>query len=113
MSEFMLLLRGGDEGYQNFTEAEIEAMLGRYRQWASDLAQNGQLLDAFKLKDGGQMLKKRGTTVAVDGPFTETKETIGGYYMIHAADFAEAEALAQACPIFDVGGFVEIRKIES
>jgi len=49
----------------------------------------------------------------VDGPFAETKETIGGYFIVEAATLAEAIEITKECPSLSNGGIVELREIES
>ena len=113
MAKFMLFIRGGYEVTSQFSPEEMQAVIGRYRQWAGALSQAGRLVEAEKLcDDGGRLLRRTESGFSVDGPFTETKETIGGYYIIHAGDYDEALELAKECPIFDEGGDVELRKIE-
>ena len=46
-----------------------------------------------------------------DGPYAESKDVIGGYTLVQAKDIGEAATLASGCPIFDYGGFVEVRPI--
>jgi hypothetical protein len=46
-----------------------------------------------------------------DGPFTETKDVVGGYTLIEARDLAEAVDLSKGCPIFEVDGAVEVRPV--
>ncbi len=114
MSEFILLIRGGYEVTATFTPEEMQQAIARYRTWAQQLATDGKLVSAFKLKDdGGRVLGIRGGQITVEGPFAETKETIGGYFVVKADDYAEAAEMAKACPIFDEGGSVEVRQIES
>jgi hypothetical protein len=112
MVQFILLLRGGNEVYQEYSEAEIAEAIQAYRQWAEDLRQAGKLVDAFKLADGGRLMQKRDGQIQVDGHFAETKETIGGYYVVYAESYDEAIETARGCPIFGEGGTVEIRQIE-
>ena len=112
MAQFILLLRGGNELYEEYSEEEIRQAIQAYRQWAQDLQQAGKLVDAFKLADGGRLMQKRDGQIQVDGPFAETKETIGGYYLILAESYDEALEVARDCPIFAEGGTVEIRQIE-
>lgn len=112
MTEFILMIRGGDSS--PITDEERQAILGRYRQWTESLRQRDKLLVGVKLTDGdGRIISKRGNQLIVDGPFAETKETIGGYYHIEAESYAEAIAIAQECPVFARGGYVEIRHIEN
>ena len=48
----------------------------------------------------------------VDGPYIESKETIGGYFLISAPDLAEALEIGKLCPILDNGGTVEVRELQ-
>jgi hypothetical protein len=113
MAQFILFIRGGNEAYEGFTPEQIQQAIERYRQWARSLEAQGKLVDAFKLKDdGGRRVEVRQGQRVVDGPFAETKETIGGYYLINAADYAEACEIARECPALDEGGTVEVREIE-
>ena len=48
-----------------------------------------------------------------DGPFAEAKDLIGGYTLVQAKDLAQAADLTSGCPIFEIGGFVEVRPIRA
>jgi hypothetical protein len=54
---------------------------------------------------------KNGETIVTDGPFAETKEALGGYYVIEADSAAEAEAIAARVPSARLGGTVEVRPV--
>ncbi len=113
MGQFILFIRDGAQPAPQ-TPEEMQQSVQRYRAWAGALAQQGKLVSAFKLRDdGGRLMSSRDGQIAVDGPFTETKETIGGYFVIEAADYAEATELARGCPIFYGSGVLEVRQIES
>ncbi|MEO8353949.1 MAG: YciI family protein, partial [Chthoniobacteraceae bacterium] len=49
--------------------------------------------------------------MVADGPFVESKEAVGGYFLIRAGSFDEAVALARECPILEYGAAVEVRPI--
>jgi hypothetical protein len=51
-------------------------------------------------------------TVTTDGPFAETKEALGGFYLVEARDLDEALEFAAACPAVKYGGSVEVRPIQ-
>jgi hypothetical protein len=53
-----------------------------------------------------------GETVTTDGPFAETKEALGGFYLVEAKDLDEALEFAAACPAVKYGGSVEVRPIQ-
>ncbi len=111
MPQFILFIRGGDPA-ESPTPEQIQQSIARYRAWAGALAEQNKLVSAFKLSDGGRIMSGDGGSIIVDGPFTETKETIGGYFVIEAADYAEATELAKGCPVFANGGVLEVRQIE-
>jgi len=76
---------------------------------AGQLAAEGRMKGSNKLQDGtARQLTKLG---AIEGPFPATKETIGGYFVIEAADYAEAVELTRSCPHIDFGR-IEIRQVD-
>ena len=64
-----------------------------------------------ELKPGGATVRSRGGQPVIDGPYPEAKEAIGGYFLVEAADLAEAGRIATECPVLDHGGCVEVREI--
>ena len=88
----------------------IEAM-GR---WAGELAQAGKLKDAAPLTPGkrAKTLRRdrKGKVVVTDGPFTESKEIVSGYFILEAKDRREAVVLARKCPHLAIGA-IEVREI--
>jgi len=110
MPQYMLILGGTDK---ELAELNRDVTMQKYAEWTEKLIQEKRLRDAHKLKDGeGKRLSfKDGRTV--DGPFSETKETVGGYYIIEAKDYSEAVSVAKGCPVLQYqGGYVEVRLIE-
>jgi hypothetical protein len=92
---------------------EIQAIIGRYIEWSSRLAEQGKLLSGEKLKDGeGRVLSGRGSSLRVtDGPHAESKEVLGGFWLLQADSYDEAVRLAAECPHLDFGS-LELREIE-
>lgn len=112
MSQFILMIRGGYEATADFTPEEAQQSIARYSAWAQQLSEEKRLVSAFKLKDdGGRVMQRDGAQIVIDGPMAETRETIGGYFVIEAADYAEATEIAKGCPIFDQDGSIEVREI--
>lgn len=113
MPEFMLFIRDAED-YPEYTPEQIQQAVERFRDWSRRLAAEGRLVESDKLTDGdGRILRKRNGMIVVDGPFTETKEAIGGYFRIKADSLDEAIEIAKACPAYDQDGSVELRQIES
>jgi len=112
MSQFMLFIRNGEEPNELSPE-QIQQAIQRFSSWARKLREQGKLVAAEKLKDNeGLLLRTRNGQIVVDGPFAETKETIGGYFIVEAGNLDEAVALTKECPALSNGGIVELREIE-
>lgn len=108
MAQFMLLLRGGE--FPVYSPEEMQKVLEKYIGWADELRKNGKHRGGEELKNGGRILSAKNGKI-VDGPFTETKEMIGGYYAIETKDLDEAVEISKGCPHLSYGGSVEIREI--
>ncbi|MDP9374169.1 MAG: YciI family protein [Chloroflexota bacterium] len=111
MAQFMLLIRGGDEGIEGYTPEQFQQMIQRYFDWSDQLRREGRYVGGDELKAGGNVVRRRGGQAVVDGPYAETKEAVGGYYLIEARDAAEAAEVAKGCPVLVDGGVVEVREI--
>ena len=110
MAQFMLLIRGGNPDGEISPE-EVQGIIQKYVKWAERLSTAGKLLASDKLHDSGRMVTANGGQI-VDGPFTETKEAVGGYFTVEAASYDEAVSIARECPVFEHGGKVEVRQVE-
>lgn len=100
-----------DEPHLRMTPAEAEAQMGRYMAYTEELVKAGVFV-------GGEPLEPRVTATTLrladgarrveDGPYADTKETLGGYYLIRAGSDEEAMKWAKLCPCAD-SGVVEVR----
>jgi len=110
-----LLLIYGDEADAPSTPADGEAMHAAYNALTEGIAKSGVLRggDALEAVATATTVRVRGGEVVVtDGPFAETKEQLGGYYLIECADLDAAIAIAADAP-GAVKGSIEIRPIRS
>ncbi|HUK21658.1 MAG TPA: YciI family protein [Gemmatimonadales bacterium] len=112
MSEYVLLYRNTPQNRRETARSPEQAQqtMKQWQAWFKQLSDNG------KLKNLGQPLDDEGKVVGskktiTDGPYMETKDVVGGYSLIEARDLDEAAKLAQGCPIFEVGGSVEVRPV--
>jgi hypothetical protein len=110
MSQFMLLLRGGNEEIQGYSPQQFQDLLQKYLTWTDHLRATGKFQSSGQLQDSGRMLQANGQGI-VEGPYTETKEGVGGFYVIEAGDYDEAMQIARGCPMLTHSGFVEVRGI--
>ena len=108
MAEYMLLIRNGE--WVELSPEEMQKSMEKYIAFTRKLRAEGRFKGGDELQSNGFILRKQGSTI-VDGPFTETKETIGGYYLIEADNYEHAVQIAKEVPTFDHGGYVEVRAI--
>jgi hypothetical protein len=113
MAKYMLLLGGADLDKRSGNAALGPQMFERYARWLRSLKESGRYLDSYKLYDQtGARLTVRGGQV-VEGPFMETKEAVGGVFVIQASSLEEAVAVSRECPVLDLqNGYIEVRAVE-
>jgi hypothetical protein len=113
MPKFMLIAGGADVDKRYGNPKLAPVMLERYMAWIQRLRERGQFLGSFKLHDQtGRRLTIRGGEV-IDGPFIESKDAVGGIFVIEADSLDEATEMARSCPNLDLqNGYMEVRVIE-
>lgn len=110
MQEYLLILRDHEQRWNNFSPEDFQRIIGMYAQWNQRLADEERFVAAGKLtSELGGTVRAAGKGVVVDGPFTEAKEAIAGYYQVRATNLEEAFVVAGHCPILTYGGSVEVR----
>jgi hypothetical protein len=112
MPDYMLIIR--DEGTAPPMEpAQEQVMFDRFVAWAAKLQEQRRLKGVDRLTgDAGQTVRRRGGRMVIDGPFAEGKEAVMGYFLVVAADDAEAARLAMECPGVEANlCAVEVRRV--
>ena len=111
MPQFLLFAR--DAGLPpNMSPEAIQKSMQKYHDWTRRIREMGKLVDGNKLADSGKVLVQRGGKLVVtDGPYAESKELLGGYWVIEAANADEVVRLASDSPHLE-WGTLEIRQIE-
>jgi hypothetical protein len=115
MPQFLLLLhKTPGVSYANLSPEDIQKVIEKYNTWSAKLAAAGKMRGGQKLADesGKSITRSGGRISVVDGPHSETKEVVGGYFLIDAANYDEAISLAQGCPHLEYNGRVEVREID-
>ena len=111
--KYMLLIYdppAGADGFDRLSEEEKQAIMGRYFA----LTQAPGFLEGAQLQPAATATTVRvqdGRTLTTDGPFAETKEQLGGYYVFEAPDLDAALELASRVPVAERGGAVEVRPL--
>ncbi len=113
MAKFLMLSRG-NALTPGMSPAEMQRIIERYRDWTESVRRAGRLLGGEKLRAGeGRVVRgRRGQPVITDGPYTESKEIVGGYWLLEAASYDEVVAMLKDHPALEGPGALEIRQIE-
>jgi len=109
----MLLIYDDETSWTRMTEAEQGAIYGEYMTFTDDIKKSGHFVagDPLQATTAATTVRVRdGKTLSTDGPFAETREQLGGYYVVRAADLDEATGLAARIPASRTGS-IEIRPI--
>jgi hypothetical protein len=107
-SEYMVISRG--QWDKRLSAAEIQKAINEFYVWYDRLVGEGKIRRGQRLARAGKIVSK---DVVMDGPFTEAKEVIGGYWFILAGSLEEAAKLAAGNPCLACGLFYEVRPIEA
>lgn len=103
------------ERYEEMTYEERRAALERWNAWCDELMAQGRVQGGNTLAPAGRVVSRvggaRAVARAVDGPFAEAKELIGGYLLLSAASLEEATSIAEGCPNLPYGMVVEVRPV--
>ena len=109
MSEYLILIYEDEKAYAEGGETVWREVMEAHNRFAEQVAERGaKLVGGNGLQPTSTATTVRGDVVT-DGPFAETKEALGGYYLIEGADLDEALAIAKLCPA-RFGG-VEVRPV--
>lgn len=113
MPKFMInIFYGSKEKREESSHpADIDFVMKKYGEWTRKMAE--KVVVTHALTDGvGRRLELVEGKIQ-DGPYAETKESIGGFYIVNAQDYGEAVELAKECPtLLYQGGHVEVREVE-
>jgi hypothetical protein len=112
MEQFMLIFHGGADE-KSFASAEaMQSHMGKWLAWVEKLKNKGQYLSGEPLLPGGKLVTGSNGKSVTDGPYTEGKEVVAGYFLIQAKDYNEAVSITkQDYPDFDFGGSVQVRQV--
>jgi hypothetical protein len=112
--KYLCLIYVEESIIESMSEAEMDALLAEHRQLDEALLASGQQVasEALQLAETAVTVRLRnGRTTVTDGPFAETKEQLGGFYLIEAADIDAATQIARRIPCARLG-CVEVRPVQ-
>ena len=111
MTRYLFLIYGNESREAAATPEQWQAMMDAHRAWGEKVMASGEMVAGEDLQPTSTATTVRagdsGSRLVTDGPFAETKEALGGFYLIDAEDLDAALALAESLP----AETVEVRPI--
>jgi hypothetical protein len=111
--QYLLLIYSNEAEMAAKTPADLKSMTAEYMEFTKGIVQGGQFKAGDRLKStssASTVRVRNGKVATTDGPFAETREQLGGYYLIEAKDLDEAIAIAARVPGAKHGS-VEVRPV--
>ena len=111
--KYLCLIYSDETQWPKLPKEDTEKLMAEYREFTIDVTKNGQYVDGNRLHPTTAATTVRirnGKLSTTDGPFAETKEQLGGYFMLEARDLNEAIQLAARIPAARHGS-VEVRPV--
>ncbi len=110
MKEFMMIFLGADYQTIGLSPEESQQRMKLWMDWIGDLTTEEKYVEGRPLIPTATRMSGKSALVT-DGPFVETKELIGGYFIVKANSLDEVKEMAKGFPDFDLDGTVEIREV--
>ena len=106
----MLVFRGND-WHKTLSPEEMQKIASQWKTWFDRLTAQGKATAGNPLEPEGKIVSGKNGRIVADGPFAESKEAIGGYFLLHVNSLDEAVAIAKDCPGLAYGVVVEVRPV--
>ena len=111
--QYLLLIYGNEKQFEQMTPAEYNKIDQEYMEFSKSIAASGHMRggnELDRISKAKTVRVRDGKRAVTNGPFAETKEQLGGYYLVEAKDLDEALALAARVPSARFGS-IEVRPI--
>jgi hypothetical protein len=106
--KFILIIR--ENIYADRSDAELQTLIGHHRAWFRSMNERGIVLDGNGVDGSGNLVEmKEGLAQVTE--LRDTKEGVGGYYIIDVENYEMANEIAKECPTFEFGDIIEVRKL--
>ncbi len=109
-SEYMILFRSTDWN-KDLSLEEMQKVMDQTMAWFEKLREEGKFKTAQPLFDEGKVVSGKNGRIVTDGPFAESKETVGGYLILNVETMEEALSIAQGWPLLQCGASLEVRPL--
>ena len=111
--KYLLLICGEEKAWATMPDADRQQLMAGFRQFTQDIQASGQYVGGSQLQPSTAATSVRvrdGKRLVTDGPFAETREQLGGYYLVNAKDLDEAIGIAARIPSAKAGT-IEVRPV--
>jgi hypothetical protein len=108
------LIYDEEKRLRSMTKSEMDGLMQEYFAFTKAIQKSGNMLggnDLQPVENATTVRVRNGKLLTTDGPFAETKEQLGGYYLIEAADLNEAIQIAGRIPSARIGS-IEVRPVQ-
>jgi len=109
MEKFMFIFHGGMS--PNSSPEQMQANMGKWMAWIDKLAKDSRYVSGEPLLPGGKIVTGTNGQSVTDGPFTEGKEIVGGFFIVNAKDMEDALSLTKDYPDYENGGKIQVRQV--
>jgi hypothetical protein len=100
----------GTGWHKGLSLEEMQQVVGQMMAWFKGLTESGVAIAGQPLAAEGKIVSGKNGRMVADGPFAESKEAIGGYFLLRVNTLEEAVAIAKQCPLLGHGVDVEVRQ---
>lgn len=111
--QYMLMIYGDESGWEKASKADVDKMFAAYTAYTQALQKAGVMKDGNPLQassTASTVRIKDGKSKVLNGPYSESKEQLGGYYIIEVKDLDAALSWAAKCPGAQYGT-IEVRPV--
>jgi hypothetical protein len=112
--QYLLMIFGDEQKWASVPSDQLAKVMDEYRELTQQLVRSGQFRAGARLQRSSSattLREKDGKRITTDGPYAESKEHFGGYYVIECEHLDEALAIAGRLPGLRLGDAVEIRPV--
>ena len=110
-NQYMFLVQGGGCHDGGLSAEQMQAKMTEVYAWIDGLTKKGVMSAAQPLTPERKIVSGKNGSIVSDGIAAESKEAIGGFFIVNVATMEEAVNIARTCPMFNYGGQLEVRQI--
>ena len=110
-NQYMFLVQGGACNDGGLSAEQMQAKMTEVYAWIEGLTRKGVMSAAQPLAPERKIVSGKNGSIVSDGIAAESKEAIGGFFIVNVATMDEAVRIARTCPMFNYDGQLEVRQI--